>query len=78
MKKTLLVEQAAGSWSDTLFLIYSLNPLAGIIDSFQRVMFKGLPPDLSILWPGLVATAIALPLGYRYFKSAENYFVDVI
>ena len=78
VKKTLLVEQAAGSWSDTLFLIYSFNPLAGIIDSFQRVMFQGLPPDLSILWPGLVVTAIALPLGYRYFKSAENYFVDVI
>jgi len=78
VKKTLLVEQAAGNWSDTLFFLYSLNPLAGIIDSFQRVMFKDLPPDFSILWPGLMATAVALPLGYIYFKSAERHFVDVI
>jgi lipopolysaccharide transport system permease protein len=78
VQKKLLVEQAAGDWSNVLYTLYTLNPLAGIIDAFQRVVLKGLPPDLSALWPGLLATLVVLPLSYLFFKRAEAYFADVI
>lgn len=78
VKKKLLVEQAAGDWSDTLYTIYTLNPMAGIIDSFQRVLLKGLPPDFGSMLPGAVATLIMLPLSYLFFKRAEAWFADII
>jgi lipopolysaccharide transport system permease protein len=78
VQKKLLVEQAAGDWSNMLYTLYTLNPLAGIIDAFQRVVLKGLPPDLGALWPGLLATLVLLPLSYLFFKRAEAYFADVI
>ena len=74
----LIVEQAAGHWSNNLYTLYTLNPLAGIIDSFQRVMLKGLAPDFEALYPGLVLTLVILPISYVFFKRAENWFADVI
>lgn len=78
VKQKLLVHQAAGTWSDLLYRIYTLNPLAGIIDAFQRALLRGQPPDLAALWPGAVFTAIMLPISYALFKRAESYFADVI
>jgi len=76
--KKLIEEQAAGHWSNDLYTLYTLNPLAGIIDSFQRVMLKGLPPDFEVLYPGVVLTLVILPLSYVFFKRAENWFAEVI
>ena len=78
VQKTLLVEQAAGSWSNFLYTLYTLNPLAGIIDSFQRVMLQGVSPDFNSLLPGLIFILVLLPFSYLYFKKAEDWFVDVI
>jgi|ERR1043166_1080406 lipopolysaccharide transport system permease protein len=78
VKRKLLVEQIAGDWSNILFTLYTANPLAGIIDSFQRVVLLGLPPDLPALIPGIVLTLIALPISYALFKNAEAYFADVV
>ena len=74
----LIVEQAAGKWSNDLYTLYTLNPLAGIIDSFQRVLLKGLPPDFNALYPGIILTLAILPFSYLFFKRAENWFADVI
>jgi lipopolysaccharide transport system permease protein len=78
VQQKLLDEQAAGEWSEILYRIYTLNPLAGIIDSFQRVLLRDLPPDFETMWPGVVLTLLFLPLSYLYFKKAEAYFADVI
>ncbi len=78
VKDKLLVNQTAGEWSDTLYTLYTLNPLAGIIDSFQSVVLRNQPPDLAALTPGAIAIAVLLPLSYLYFKRAESYFADVI
>jgi lipopolysaccharide transport system permease protein len=78
VKEKLLVKEAAGEWSDFIYSIYTLNPLVGIIDSFQKVTLQGQPPDWSSLWPGFILTAVILPLSYRIFKRAEVYFADVI
>ncbi|HIA08902.1 MAG TPA: ABC transporter permease [Chromatiaceae bacterium] len=76
--KKLIVEQAAGSWSDTFYTLYTLNPLAGIIDSFQRTMLKGMAPDFESLLPGFILIITLLPISYIFFKRAENWFADVI
>jgi lipopolysaccharide transport system permease protein len=78
VKRTLLEQQAAGEWSEFLFLLYTVNPLVGIIDAFQRVVLKGLPPDWTVIAPGLFLIAVALPLSYAYFKRAEAYFADIV
>ncbi len=78
VKDKLLVQQAAGEWSNLLFTIYTLNPLAGIIDAFQNVVLRGQPPDLTAMVPGVIFVAVLLPLSYLYFKRAESYFADVI
>jgi len=74
----LIVEQAAGQWSNDFYTFYTLNPLAGIIDSFQRVLLKDLPPDFNALYPGIILTLTILPFSYLFFKRAENWFADVI
>ena len=78
VQKKLLTEQVAGPFSDLLYKLYILNPLAGIIDSFQRVLLKGIPPDFDAMMPGFLLTLCILPLTYLYFKRAENWFADVI
>jgi lipopolysaccharide transport system permease protein len=78
VQRKLLENQAAGAWSDTLYTIYTLNPLAGIIDAFQRVLLKALPPDWSTVLPGLCVTLVVLPFSYSFFKRAESHFADVI
>jgi len=78
VRSKLLVEHAAGEWSNALYILYTLNPLAGIIDSFQNVVLRGLPPDFLALLPGAILVAIGLPICYLFFKRAESYFADVI
>jgi lipopolysaccharide transport system permease protein len=78
VRDKLLVQQAAGEWSNLLFTLYTLNPLAGIIDAFQSVVLRAEAPDLGAMLPGAVVVAVLLPLSYMYFKRAEAYFADVI
>ncbi len=78
VKKTLLEKQIAGDWSDILYFLYTMNPLAGIIDSFQKVLLYGVAPDFSVIWPGLLLVVILFPLSYMSFRRAETYFADVI
>ncbi|HET9641944.1 MAG TPA: ABC transporter permease [Burkholderiaceae bacterium] len=78
VKDKLLVQHQAGDWSEMLYLLYTLNPLAGIIESFQAAVLKGTAPDLNAMLPGALAVAVLLPLSYAFFKRAESYFADVI
>ena len=78
VKDKLLVERGAGEWSDVLYFLYIMNPLAGIIDSFQNVVLRRLPPDFPTLMPGAILVAIVLPISYLIFKRAESHFADVI
>lgn len=78
VKKKLLIDHAVGEWSETIYTIYTVNPLVGIIDAFQKAMFYGKGPDFAVILPGLVVVIIILPLSYMIFKRAEAYFADVI
>ena len=60
-------------------LIYSLNPLVGVIDGFRWAICRGASP---FYWPGFVLSVLVVTiflfLGIWYFRSTEKTFADVI
>jgi lipopolysaccharide transport system permease protein len=60
-------------------MIYSLNPLVGVIDGFRWAL---LGTDISIYWPGLIiSTVLSIFLfifGVQYFNKTERSFADII
>ena len=55
-----------------------LNPVAGPLEGFRRVLGLGLLPDVNLLLASLAGGAMWLWLGYRLFKAMEPNFADVI
>ncbi len=78
VERKLLDERAAGPWSEFFYTLYTLNPMAGAIDSFQNVLLRGLPPNFHALAPGALLVALLLPVSYLLFKRAEAHFADVV
>ncbi len=66
-------------FGETVFAIYSLNPMVGVIDGFRWAILGG---QAAIYWPGfllsLATTAVFLAIGIRYFRKTEKTFADVI
>ena len=66
-------------FGDTAFMIYSLNPMVGVIDGFRWCILGG---DVPIYWPGfalsLVIVAFFLWLGVSQFRKMERSFADII
>lgn len=58
-------------------IIYSLNPIVGVIEGFRSCLL-GTPMPWPYIWPGMVTAAILLVSGALYFKRMEDVFVDVI
>lgn len=60
-------------------LLYSLNPMAGIIDGFRWSLLGG---KTALWWPGILASVIITPglcvSGIWYFRKMERTFADVI
>lgn len=60
-------------------LLYSLNPMTGIIDGFRWAILGGHTPlNLSTLATSVVVTIWFLVLGIWYFRRTERSFADVI
>ena len=78
VEKKLSVDRVAGAWSDLLLYLYRSNPIAGVIDGFQRTILYGQPPSIATLWPGMIVVAVLLPISYAVFKRAELHFADVV
>ena len=60
-------------------LLYSLNPMVGVIDGFRWAILGG---DAAIYWPGfclsLGLVGLILITGIWYFRKMERRFADVI
>jgi lipopolysaccharide transport system permease protein len=60
-------------------LLYSLNPIVGVIDGFRWCILGGEQP---IYWPGLtvsiVGVIVLVTTGIWYFRRTERTFADVI
>jgi lipopolysaccharide transport system permease protein len=64
---------------DAVFLLYSLNPMVGVIDGFRWTILGGAStfylPSFLI---SLVVSALVLCLGIWYFRKIERTFADII
>lgn len=59
-------------------LLYSLNPMVGILEGFRNVLARGLPPELGLLLLALPGIALALLAGWPLFRLMSQYFADVL
>jgi lipopolysaccharide transport system permease protein len=57
---------------------YILNPMAGLIDGYRRVVLLGLPPAWDSLAAAALISVALFGLAYRYFKSVEPKFADLV
>lgn len=57
---------------------YLLNPMAGVVENFRRVVLQGTAPDLHSLGIAAGISALLLPLAYGYFKHRESTIADTI
>jgi len=64
---------------DKYRLLYSLNPMVGVIDGFRWAI---LGESSALYWPGLllsiVVTLCMITCGVTYFRSMERTFADII
>lgn len=59
-------------------LIYSLNPMVGVIEGFRWALLNKTSPNFSVMGMSAVVVAILFLLGIIYFKRMERTFADVI
>jgi lipopolysaccharide transport system permease protein len=61
------------------FMLYSLNPMVGVIDGFRWCILGG---DAAVFWPGFLVSIFIviffLWLGIRKFRKMERTFADLI
>jgi lipopolysaccharide transport system permease protein len=69
---------ARSGLSQPLYLLYTLNPMAGIVDTFRRGVVLHSAPDFTTLGLATVVTLLLLPIAYLYFKYAELTMADVV
>ena len=66
-------------FGETVFLLYSLNPMVGVIDGFRWALLGGAS---NLYWPGFLVSAlltvVLCAIGLRYFRSTERAFADMI
>jgi lipopolysaccharide transport system permease protein len=66
-------------FGENVFLLYSLNPMVGVIDGFRWAILGG---GAQLYWPGfsvsLALVGILLASGLWYFRRTERTFADVI
>ena len=60
-------------------VLYSLNPMVGVIDGYRWAIFRGSTP---FYWPGLLlslsVSGFLLFTAIKYFRHTEKSFVDLI
>lgn len=68
---------SASSIPESYRILYSLNPIVGVIEGF-RACLLGNPMPWLYIWPGMISATLLFCSGALYFKRTEQIFVDVI
>jgi len=58
--------------------LYMLNPMAGLIDSYRRIILTAQWPQPSYLATAASVSLVLFGVAYWYFKRAEAVFADII
>lgn len=57
---------------------YLLNPFAGLLDSYRKVLLHKTLPNLEYLGLSFIIALVILVLGWCFFKKGEPEFVDIL
>jgi lipopolysaccharide transport system permease protein len=72
------VAYSASVISEKWQLVYSLNPMAGVVNGFRWALLgAGSGPDLA-LWVSVIISLVILVSGLFYFRNMERTFADRI
>jgi lipopolysaccharide transport system permease protein len=61
-----------------VYTVYTLNPMAGVIETFRRAVVLHQPPDVPALALSALVALLMLPAAYIYFKYIELTMADVV
>jgi lipopolysaccharide transport system permease protein len=59
-------------------LLYGLNPMTGVIESFRSALLSTNPMPWDLLLPGTIVAIIVFIGGALYFRRMERIFADVV
>ncbi len=59
-------------------LLYSLNPMVGVIEGFRWAMLGKAHPDFGVMAVSVLVVLVLLIAGLIYFKHMERTFADII
>ncbi len=59
-------------------LLYSLNPMVGVIEGFRSVLVGKAPPNLATVAVSAAVVLIVLVAGLVYFRQMERTFADLM
>jgi lipopolysaccharide transport system permease protein len=68
---------SASSIPEKYRILYSLNPIVGVIEGY-RACLLGTPFPWTYILPGMITAILLLVSGAFYFKRMERIIVDVI
>ncbi len=74
---TAPIVYSAASIPERYRLVYSFNPLVGVIEGYRSCLL-GLPFHWEFILPGMATTVVLVFVGTMYFQKLERTFVDVI
>jgi len=74
---TAPIVYSAATIPEAYRILYSLNPIVGVIEGFRSSLL-GTTMQWEFIIPGIVTTLVVLISGALYFKKMEKVFVDVI
>jgi lipopolysaccharide transport system permease protein len=72
------LEAARNALSPTLYLLYTMNPMVAVVDTFRKATILNDVPDATALSIGMVCSLGLLPIAYVYFKYNEKTMADVV
>ena len=62
----------------SLYALYTLNPMAAVVDTFRRGVVLHQSPDFAVLATATGVVAVIAPCAYLYFKYIELTMADVV
>lgn len=64
-------------WNTVIYNVLTLNPMAGVIDSYRAVI-EGRALDSLLLLKGSLISLVTLAVGVRFFMSRERRLADIL
>jgi lipopolysaccharide transport system permease protein len=63
---------------EPLYTLYTLNPMAGVVDTFRRAVVLHEAPDFQALIVSALVVCIIVPAAYVHFKYVELTMADIV